>query len=143
MQIPCSCGVKYLYYGGREKDDLAYYFYYCPVCQTPTHTIGYKYNPTNCPKHSFEFIGEEFIDDHHAYKLNQIDRCSRCGALRSTPRDTRGAGIAGRIEIDDPRVAGKILFNRSSWDRFIPKEIRELSANPPPKHVVLPAEDAV
>lgn len=135
-----TCYESMVYIASREKDDLVYHFFYCYKCGVPEHEITYKYTPDTCPKHQVEHLGVKFVDDFHCHTLMQVDRCTRCGAVRETPRDTRQAGFSGRNEIDDPRVSNRLLFNKSSWERKIPLELRELSASPPSQEIVLPKE---
>lgn len=140
MNPKCDCGVKYVFYCTREKDDQLFHFWYCPKCGTPVHDITYRYHPTNCPKHHWEHIGTVLVDDKHCHQLYHVDRCDRCSATREIPRNTREAGFSGRIEIDDPRVQRDLLLNKSSWERVIPKELQELRTVDLPKYPVLPRE---
>lgn len=139
MNPKCDCGLPYSFVITCEKDDQLYHFWQCPACGKPVHEIAYKYSPMD-GKHKcqWEFLGHKFVDDHHHHSILQLDRCSKCGGIRETPRDTNGAGLSGRIEIEDPRV--KLLLNQSSWERMVPKEIQEMRTTPLPKAIVLPPE---
>lgn len=147
MRCPVCLEIS-TYITTREKNDQYYHFYYCYRCGKPMHEITYKYTPDTCPtvngrKHQWEHIGTVFKDDPHCHRISHVDRCDRCGAKREIHRDTRNAGFTGRIEIDDPRVSRDLLWNRSVFDRFIPREFQELSIGNPDQHTILPTEAEV
>jgi hypothetical protein len=135
-----QCERERKYQFSVPRSDQIFHFYQCPECGSCDHRITYKYNPATCPGHQWEHVGIEFRDykDHH--EIEQVDRCDRCGALRRIPRHTSQAGFSGRVEIEDPRVRANLLFNRSSWEREIPKWIREESVGTPPEHAEIPSE---
>lgn len=139
MNLKCECGPPYSFVITCEKDRQLVDFYQCPKCGTPTHVTRYKYHPMD-GKHKcqFEHLGHRFIDDDHHHSITALDRCSLCGGLRETPRDTYGAGISGRVEIEDPRVKKTLLMNRDSWKRLIPKDLQSLGKPPENKEIILP-----
>ncbi len=137
----CSdCDLDMMFVATRERDDQIFDFFQCIRCGKPNHSVRYKYTPSTCPRHFWEFIGTAFKDDPHCHTITHLARCDRCGAIREIPRDTRQAGLSGRVEIEDPRVKRTLLLNRDSWKRRIPKELQDLRSVPLPKEVILPRE---
>jgi hypothetical protein len=141
--MSCNCGISYNFICTREKADQYYDFFQCPRCGKPEHAIRYKYQPHNCPGHQFEHMGTEFIDDIHRHQINHVHRCDRCGCVRKVPRDTYGAGISGRVEVDHPKVANQLLWNQTVFDRYIDSDIKDISRGEIQKESILPDEVSV
>ena len=121
MMYCADCELKLEYVCSSRKADLVYNFYQCPQCGKPDHTITYFYTPYSCPLHVWEHMGMAFRDGFHSHALEQINRCVRCGAIHKMPQDLRSAGLSGRVEVDDPRVKNRLLWNKSAYTRLIPK----------------------
>lgn len=136
-----QCSTEMLYCSTVEKSDQLYHFYSCTGCGKPTHYITYKYNPADCPKHHWEHMGTEFIDDPHKHQINHVMRCDRCGAVHRIPRDTYGAGISGRVEIDHPKVESQLLWNRTVFG-MIDRDVRGIGRGREeiPQEAQLPSE---
>ena len=140
MTPKCDCGVAYILFSTQERGEQYWDFYQCPVCGEPTHDVRYMFTPFDCPGHQPEFIGTKFVDGKTGHSIQQIVRCSRCGATDHVDRNTDAAGISGRVEIEDPRVQSTLLMNESTWKRLIPKDMQELSVGTLPDKVRLPKE---
>jgi hypothetical protein len=138
--MKCDCGGNWKHYATVDKNDQWWIFWQCDTCNKPTHTIEYKYDPSQCPGHKTEYIGCEFVDDPHYHHINHVRRCFVCGLEIRIPMDTRSIGIAKRIDIDDPHFKKQLLWNQSAFERTMPKELQEMSAGILPKQAILPAE---
>lgn len=117
-----TCSTEMSYVVSSRKSDQIFHFFQCPKCGTPAHSITYYYSPADCPRHVTEHLGMEFKDSYHVHQLNQINRCIRCGAIQKVPQDIRNAGLSGHVEVEDPRIQKKLLWNKSAYDRLIPKD---------------------
>ena len=121
MPFCAECELKMSYTVSSRKGDQLFHFFQCGKCGKPDHEITYVYHPTECPKHVWEHVGMAFKDGLHGHSLEQINRCIRCGAIHKVAQDQRSAGISGRVEVDDPRVKNRLLWNKSAYERLIPK----------------------
>ncbi len=121
MPYCAECKLEMAYVCSNRKGDQVYNFFQCRQCGSPEHTITYFYHPTQCPKPVWEHVGMAFLDGLHGHSLEQVNRCVRCGAIHKVAQDLRSAGFSGRVEVDDPRVKNRLLWNKSAYERLIPK----------------------
>lgn len=101
------------------QNEVIIRIYQCKVCKQFFQVQGFKYTPATCPGHQWEFIDTVYNDNGVVHTIDQIFQCDRCGSIKKIPRDTKRAGIKGRIELEHPKVTSTLKLNKSYAAKFL------------------------
>jgi len=113
--MPLSASNTLKFVGTAVKDSETIYFWQCRLCNEFFEKAHYRYTPEDCPTHMWEFLGWEFHDDPHRYKLDQLYHCFMCGVLHREPYDVRSRGVKGGVPdgIEHPEVRRALFLTES------------------------------
>ncbi len=101
--------------------DHTIYLYKCSFCGVEYEYKIHTYTPFTCPKHLWIFSHREFFDTPWTHSIEMVFKCDRCGQEKRIHQDTYQSGISGRVEIDDPRVVGSVVLNKSAARQYTDK----------------------
>lgn len=97
------------------------YIMECENCGAQYDFKIHHYTPLTCPKHMWIFSHREFYDSPWVHSIEMVFKCDRCGQEKRLHQDTYHSGISGRVEINDPRVLGTVILNKSLAKQIIDK----------------------
>jgi hypothetical protein len=119
--MPVSATNTLKYVGTAIKDTETIYFWQCKLCDEFFEKAHFRYTQTDCPQHMWEFMGWEFIDHPHRYKLDQIYSCFMCGVLHREPYDVRSRGMQGGVPdgIEHPEVQRALFLTEDAEKRLL------------------------
>jgi hypothetical protein len=100
----CECGGKFKHVFTGSKDDQIVKGYACEVCGKSLELMFYKYSPSNCPKHQWEFIGWGFKDSMNDHAIYWKMQCDRCGKIEHVDFSSQALGLRQAVQVENPEV---------------------------------------
>jgi len=108
------CNGKLARVAVAQKDKFhTIYIYKCDFCGAEYDFKVHAYSPFDCPRHIWIFSHREFYDNQWSHSIEMVFKCDRCGQEKRVYQDSYHSGFSGRVEIDDPRVIGTVVLNKS------------------------------
>jgi len=120
--MKCNCGGEYKHQFTAVNSDHTHKAYKCVKCQDERVEITYNYNPTNCPKHLWEFIGWGFNDSPWSHEIYWKMKCDRCGATHRRRFDRSEIGIRRAVDLEDPRVLPTLEWTKDTARFHLPDD---------------------
>ena len=106
----------------QKAQDHKIFLYRCSFCGAEYEYKIHSYTPFTCPRHLWIFSHREFYDNPWSHSIEMVFKCDRCGQEKRIHQDSYHSGFSGRVEIDDPRVIGTVILNKSAAKQFVDKE---------------------
>jgi hypothetical protein len=120
--MTCICGGTYQYIATASRGDHWINVYRCPKCEREIAETKYRYTPTTCPRHHWEFLNWNFKDGPRAHEIYWEMGCDRCGAKTTKRFDSYEVGLRQAVDMEDPRVLRALDFNERTVRFHLPKE---------------------
>jgi hypothetical protein len=115
MKHTCGGDLKYCF--TAQKADHIHKVYQCLKCGETVETTSYKYIPSTCPRHQWEFEGWGFDDSPWSHEIYWKMKCDRCGQTGKKRYDSAEVGLRQAVDPQDPRVI-KYLELKHETARF-------------------------
>ena len=118
-----NCGEKVIYKYTAGKNDQYVSIFECVKCKEQYDFHFYRYNPSNCPKHQWEFDRWGFEENQYTHRIFWIMKCDRCGAVSTERRLDSGAlGLREAVDLEDPRVLTLLDLNKQTARFHLPAD---------------------
>ena len=125
LTTKCKCGGNLKYCFTAQKSDHIHKVYQCLKCGETVEDTSFRYNPTTCPKHHWEFESWKFEDSPYEHKLYWQMKCDRCGATSEKRWDSHEVGLRQAVDPEDPRVTRNMAWDKQSVRFLLPEEDRK------------------
>ena len=102
--MKCDCGGTIKFKAAIEKNDEGKMIYQCGICREEYEVAFYRYTPSTCPGHQWQFESWGFFDSPFKHEIFWNVLCDRCGARAKKRWDSAEVGIREAVQIEDPRV---------------------------------------
>lgn len=120
--MKCDCGGDIHYVAAVEKNDQGRMIYQCSLCGQELEQAYYKYTPSTCPKHHWQFETWGFYDDPNKHEIYWNMLCDRCGARAKKRWDSREVGLKEAVSVEDPKVLKHLELNKHTAKFLLDKE---------------------
>lgn len=111
--VDCACGRGVLrFIAAVENKDEGRLIFRCDACGAEFEQEYYRYTPSTCPKHQWQFESWGFFDSCDNHEIYWNLKCDRCGLKTKKRWDSRAVGLKEAVDIEDPRVLNLLELNR-------------------------------